>query len=48
MGTGEEGLAAVGLAYPFTVFVTAVGAGIGVGGGAPFVYKHGAWPGKTC
>jgi putative MATE family efflux protein len=34
MGTGEEGLAAVGLAYPFTVFVTAVGAGIGVGGGA--------------
>jgi len=34
MGTGEAGLAAVGLAYPFTVFVTAVGAGIGVGGGA--------------
>lgn len=34
MGTGEAGLAAVGLAFPFTVFVTAVGAGIGVGGGA--------------
>lgn len=34
MGTGDAGLAAVGLAYPFTVFVTAAGAGIGVGGGA--------------
>jgi putative MATE family efflux protein len=34
MGVGEHGLAAVGLAFPFTVFVTAVGSGIGVGGGA--------------
>lgn len=33
-GVGDAGLAAVGLAFPFTVFVTAVGAGIGVGGGA--------------
>lgn len=33
-GVGAAGLAAVGLAFPFTLFVTAVGAGIGVGGGA--------------
>lgn len=33
MGAGDAGLAAVGLAFPFTVFVTALGAGIGVGGG---------------
>lgn len=34
IGAGSAGLAAEGLAYPFTVFVTAIGAGIGVGGGA--------------
>jgi Na+-driven multidrug efflux pump len=34
MGIGEDGLAAVGLSYPFIMFVTAVGAAIGVGGGA--------------
>ena len=34
IGAGGAGLAAEGLAYPFTVFVTAIGAGIGVGGGA--------------
>lgn len=33
-GMGEQGLAAIGLAFPFTVVITAVGAGIGVGGGA--------------
>lgn len=33
-GVGATGLAAVGLAFPFTLFVTAVGTGIGVGGGA--------------
>ncbi len=33
-GVGASGLAAIGLAFPFTVFVTAIGAGIGVGGGA--------------
>lgn len=33
-GVGAAGLAAVGLAFPFTLFVTAVGTGIGVGGGA--------------
>ncbi|MEG1602239.1 MAG: MATE family efflux transporter [Cloacibacillus sp.] len=33
-GMGQQGLAAIGLAFPFTVLVTAIGAGIGVGGGA--------------
>ena len=34
MGAGETGLAAIGVAYPFTLFATAAGAGIGIGGGA--------------
>lgn len=34
MGTGETGLAAIGISYPFTVFAAAAGAGIGIGGGA--------------
>ena len=33
-GVGQDGLAAIGLAFPFSVIVTAIGAGIGVGGGA--------------
>lgn len=33
-GMGQDGLAAIGLAFPFSVIVTAIGAGIGVGGGA--------------
>lgn len=33
-GMGQEGLAAIGLAFPFSVVVTAAGAGVGVGGGA--------------
>lgn len=33
-GAGETGLAATGLAYPIAVLVTAIGTGIGVGGGA--------------
>lgn len=33
-GIGEAGIAAVGLAFPFTLFITALGTGIGVGGGA--------------
>lgn len=33
-GVGAAGLAAVGLAFPFTMFVMAAGTGIGVGGGA--------------
>lgn len=33
-GVGAAGLAAVGLAFPFTLFVMAAGIGIGVGGGA--------------
>lgn len=34
MGAGDSGLAAIGIAYPFTLFATAAGAGIGIGGGA--------------
>ena len=33
-GVGQDGLAAIGLAFPFSVIVTAIGAGRGVGGGA--------------
>lgn len=33
-GVGEAGLTAVGLAFPFALFVVAAGTGIGVGGGA--------------
>lgn len=33
-GIGEGGIAAVGLAFPFTLFVMALGTGVGVGGGA--------------
>lgn len=33
-GVGEAGLAAIGLAFPLAIFVTAAGTGIGVGGGA--------------
>ena len=33
-GMGQDGLAAIGLAFPFSVIVAAIGAGIGVGGGA--------------
>lgn len=33
-GVGAAGLAAVGLAFPFTLFVTAAGVSVGVGGGA--------------
>ena len=31
-GIGQGGLAAIGLSFPFSVIVTAIGAGIGVGG----------------
>ncbi len=34
MATGNSGLAAIGIAYPFTMVAIATGAGIGVGGGA--------------
>ncbi len=41
-GVGQEGLAAIGLAFPFTVAVSAIGAGIGVGGGALMSLKAGS------
>ena len=34
MAAGDAGLAAIGIAYPFTMVAIAAGAGIGVGGGA--------------
>lgn len=40
-GMGEQGLAAIGLAFPFTVVITAAGAGIGVGGGALLAMSSG-------
>ncbi len=46
MCVGESGLASVGLAFPFTVFVTAVGSGIGVGGGALISMSLGRKRGK--
>lgn len=33
VGAGEAGLAAIGIAFPLTLFPTALGAGIGAGGG---------------
>ncbi|MDD4159522.1 MAG: MATE family efflux transporter [Synergistaceae bacterium] len=46
MGAGDAGLAAVGIAYPFTVFATAAGAGIGIGGGALISMSRGRGRGK--
>jgi len=39
---GEQGLAAIGVAYPLMTFFTGVGLLVGIGGGAIISYKRGA------
>ena len=43
---GEQGLAAIGVAYPLMTFFTGVGLLVGIGGGAIISYKRGTGDSK--